>query len=611
MADVKVRVVSEADNKGIDSSKAAFNEFKKAGGALSQELFGVNLATIGVGTAVTAAGKFIIDATKQTMEYADAVRGLSRNLGISAEEASKLIQVGDDFNITQDQMTTALQLAVKNAFVPSIENLSKLSDEYNRHTDPVERAAEMTKIFGRNWTMLTPILEAGRDAIKASADAAQDLGLVMSKEDVASARQLEIGMDNLNDQWKAMQLEVGKEVIPILSKAATAFNVLVTWNDRLTNALDDHQKVLAKNNLSYADYVEEQTRAIHAAGKFTEAELASAPPTMRSADAVHILSEWEWRLAQYTAQATDITVSESAAMQALADASDSAARAILNHGDGMDYSRQKAEAADKAIVDYARDLADAQETVRQNTEYTKNLAAAEKQLADDLAAGYGSASPKITADKQAIEDLKKAHHIAMLQMQADLLQYGLTLDGTFDAKDQQRVYDYELAIGLLTQADYDELTALLARKAALDSLPTSWSAEYKTYWMTYYLTYGEAPPSGTPTNPNPAGGGNPNTAGKRRRSDFPTGPQGDAEWWNFLAGGGQSYQHGTQGWETVPPGFDNDTYPVRMSSGEKFAVIPAGGGAPEGGAVVINNYGSITFPENQKETLAETLRKMR
>lgn len=55
------------------------------------------------------------------------------------------------------------------------------------------------------------------------------------------------------------------------------------------------------------------------------------------------------------------------------------------------------------------------------------------------------------------------------------------------------------------------------------------------------------------------------------------------------------YASGTGGWLTVPPGYNNDSYPVLMSSGEKFAVIPKGGGSPAGyangtgfGNVVVN-----------------------
>lgn len=42
-------------------------------------------------------------------------------------------------------------------------------------------------------------------------------------------------------------------------------------------------------------------------------------------------------------------------------------------------------------------------------------------------------------------------------------------------------------------------------------------------------------------------------------------------------GGGHRYATGTDGWEQVPAGYPNDTYPIMLSSGEHFAVIPPGG----------------------------------
>lgn len=39
------------------------------------------------------------------------------------------------------------------------------------------------------------------------------------------------------------------------------------------------------------------------------------------------------------------------------------------------------------------------------------------------------------------------------------------------------------------------------------------------------------------------------------------------------------YAKGTDGWQEVPPGYPNDSYPIMLQSGERFAVIPAGVGA--------------------------------
>lgn len=54
------------------------------------------------------------------------------------------------------------------------------------------------------------------------------------------------------------------------------------------------------------------------------------------------------------------------------------------------------------------------------------------------------------------------------------------------------------------------------------------------------------------------------------------------------------FSTGTQGWMTVPPGYPNDSYPIMVESGEKFAVLPAGASAaPAGGGGM--GGGSVTI----------------
>jgi hypothetical protein len=66
-----------------------------------------------------------------------------------------------------------------------------------------------------------------------------------------------------------------------------------------------------------------------------------------------------------------------------------------------------------------------------------------------------------------------------------------------------------------------------------------------------------------------------------------------------IAGGGQTevlaggYAEGTGGWKTVPPGYNNDTYMVGLTSGEKFNVVPQGEQTDMGSTNYF--YGNTTF----------------
>lgn len=50
---------------------------------------------------------------------------------------------------------------------------------------------------------------------------------------------------------------------------------------------------------------------------------------------------------------------------------------------------------------------------------------------------------------------------------------------------------------------------------------------------------------------------------------------------------GTPWATGTDGWMEVPAGYPNDTYPIRLTSGERFAVIPAGVSAMPSSAMAI------------------------
>lgn len=210
-------------NKKIQESENAQSRFATGLSKVQAAIVTVNQGMQLVGQ-VTSKVKEIYDETVgSTIAYAKEVRDLSTNLGISAEETSKLIQAADDYGISVGTITSALQMAVKRGFTPNIETLAKLADEYNSIQDPVERAARLTDVFGRGWTSLTPLLKAGGQAIREAADEAKKLGLTLSEDDVQGARALEVSVDNLNDKVEALKLKVGKDLIPVAINVVDVF----------------------------------------------------------------------------------------------------------------------------------------------------------------------------------------------------------------------------------------------------------------------------------------------------------------------------------------------------------------------------------------------------
>ena len=75
--------------------------------------------------AIAGAVKIVDSAIGPFVDYGRTVRELGGALGLSAQETSRLIQVGDDFKISVDEIRVALEMATKKGFVPSVENLAQ------------------------------------------------------------------------------------------------------------------------------------------------------------------------------------------------------------------------------------------------------------------------------------------------------------------------------------------------------------------------------------------------------------------------------------------------------------------------------------------------------
>ena len=215
MAESKLRIILEASDKATPTLKnfnqglgeaakktdqvmASFKDFTKVLGAGAAAIFTVSRG---------------LDATIGAyVEYGQQVRELSTNLGISTEETSRLIQVSDDFKISIEEVRTAMQMAAKNGFEPSIENLAKLADELQGMDKATDRAARMSKIFGRNWAVLNPLLAEGGDALRENAAAIQE-NLILTEESVAKTREWELALDEWEDRVEAAKIGVGSFLV--------------------------------------------------------------------------------------------------------------------------------------------------------------------------------------------------------------------------------------------------------------------------------------------------------------------------------------------------------------------------------------------------------------
>lgn len=212
------RVASIYADIGLDASKfskgsrdiiqgleSIFGSFGKFGGVLA-----VSGAAIGV--VVDQVAK----ATTETQNYNLSMVDLARKMGTTTEEASKLVQVGDDLRLSQEQISTAMTYAIRNGVEPNIEGLAKLADKYNSLNTPVEKGQLLLKTFGRSGMEMGKLLEQGSDGLRSMSEAIDD-NLIVTYDAARASEEFYEKQDNLMDQWQGIKMQVGNDVIPALS----------------------------------------------------------------------------------------------------------------------------------------------------------------------------------------------------------------------------------------------------------------------------------------------------------------------------------------------------------------------------------------------------------
>ena len=234
MADAQLQITIKARNQ----AKAEFDKLdkqvknlqgqsgvkglNKTLGDLDSKFKSVTGVSLGFATAAGAAGaavsgliKFMSDAVNETVAYATEIDNMSRLLGLSTEETSRLVQASDDLFISQETLSTSLQAATRKGIDVSIEGLKKLADEYNSLPEGVTRSKFVLDIFGRSGAEMGKLMEQGAAGIDAATAAIAD-NMIITQNSMADIMNYKRSVDNLNDAWFGLKLTIGQQVIPQL-----------------------------------------------------------------------------------------------------------------------------------------------------------------------------------------------------------------------------------------------------------------------------------------------------------------------------------------------------------------------------------------------------------
>lgn len=437
---------------------------------------------------VVRVGQQVWAATGQEfVNLAENVKNLSRNIGVSAEDASRLIQVSDDVRISYASMSTAMKIAQKQGIDVSISGLEKLADKYQSLPPGIERTQFLMKTFGKSGMEMGKLLEKGGEGVRKMSQAV-DENLIITEEGIKASDAYQASLDDFEDTVTALKISIGAGLVPVMDnllKMATADvqaigdldGAFLALKDGGLKGFGDWSAKIIGNNMPkwFTDLgfgVKGYSNEVEDAAQNTQ-DFSSS--TDDSADALETQKEAIQAAKDALKDYEDMLDAVSQANLDMEDMSRTIAK------DQRQYEKDHADAI-KDVQDARDELAEAEEKAsdksRQNSQniIIKQKAlneaikehgrssneAAKARLALDKAMsasngdeGIAKATEGLAEAEQAVKDLEVEWHESANNMIYDMILVGVSAGGLLDSE-QKALDEYAVKAGIKTQADIDE-----------------------------------------------------------------------------------------------------------------------------------------------------------
>ena len=207
------------------------------------------IALVAVVATISAA---VLKAAKDTATYADEVLTLSSQTSIATDTLQGWMYASELVDVSTETMTGSLQKMEKNmqqaskgsgdayeAFrrlgvsITTASGEMRSADEVFYATidalGKIENATEQDQlamnIFGRSAADLTGVIDAGSAGMAAYKKEAEELGRIMSQDDLEAAGALDDSLQKLQSAFESLERTAGSAVLPVLT---AFFNVIAS-----------------------------------------------------------------------------------------------------------------------------------------------------------------------------------------------------------------------------------------------------------------------------------------------------------------------------------------------------------------------------------------------
>jgi hypothetical protein len=219
-----------------------------------------SLKKIGFATklGVTALATAFVANTKNALDFAETMGKMSQRLGITTEAMSKLAYAAKLSDISIETLETSFRRMYASAYAGadaftamgvSVKDTSgrlrngadifqDLAEKFSKMPDSVGKASAAMQIFGKNGAEIIPLLNQGKDGLKAFADEAERFGVVIGDTTAADA-------ERFNDMLKRMgeaAMGVSMRFVDMVAAVVKGFAIFKMSSDDYAKSIEDYKK---------------------------------------------------------------------------------------------------------------------------------------------------------------------------------------------------------------------------------------------------------------------------------------------------------------------------------------------------------------------------------
>lgn len=221
---------------------------------------------LGLLAGVLAGGAAFKEAIDSTNKWNGEAMKLSKQLGISTQDASVYMVAMHKLGIESDTLASAankvsmqilkggkgfevLGVAVKDAtghFRPAMEIIGDTNEKLKAIQNPILQNQAGISAYGKAWQDMRPMLKLTGDELDKAREKAKALNLEVSPEQAAASKKYKENMNEFSLALKALSINIGQAVMPVFAKltgalaetAGAIITIMMPAFDLLASAFD-------------------------------------------------------------------------------------------------------------------------------------------------------------------------------------------------------------------------------------------------------------------------------------------------------------------------------------------------------------------------------------